>query len=479
VDNNKAMHEEISSTLATRYASNAMRSIWSPKDKIIAERKLWIAVMRAQQDLGIAISQSVIADYEKVITNVDLNSIDQREKITRHDVKARIEEFNALAGHELIHSGMTSRDLTESVEAMQIINSLLLVRDKAVAVLAKFGERSLQYIDQPIAGRSHNVPAQITTVGKRFATFAEELIFALERMENLITRYPLRGLKGPVGTSQDALDLFDGDLEKLEHLDNKIAAHLGFAHTLDSTGQIYPRSFDFDVLSSLLQIAAAPGNMATTLRLMAGAELATEGFAKGQVGSSAMPHKMNARSCERINGFVILLRGYAFMTSELAGNQWNEGDVSCSVVRRVALPDAFFAIDGLLETSLTVLTDMGIFENAIEAELQRNLPFLATTKILMAAIKKGVGREVAHEAIKTHALAASKNVRDGKGNDLLELIANDSVLPLNLTELTSLLSTPMEFTGASREQTTNVISRIKEISSKYPDAAKYQAGTIR
>ena len=479
MENNKGMHEEISSTLATRYASNAMRSIWSPKDKIIAERKLWIAVMRAQQDLGLSISEKAIADYEKAITNVDLNSIDQREKITRHDVKARIEEFNALAGHELIHSGMTSRDLTESVEAMQIRNSLLLVRDKAVAVLAKFGERSLQYIDQPIAGRSHNVPAQITTVGKRFATFAEELIFAVERMENLITRYPLRGLKGPVGTSQDALDLFDGDLEKLEHLDNKIAAHLGFAQTLDSTGQIYPRSFDFDVLSSLLQIAAAPGNMATTLRLMAGAELATEGFAKGQVGSSAMPHKMNARSCERINGFVILLRGYAFMTSELAGNQWNEGDVFCSVVRRVALPDAFFAIDGLLETTLTVLTDMGIFENAIEAELQRNLPFLATTKILMAAIKKGVGREVAHEAIKTHALAASKNVRDGKGNDLLELIANDSALPLNLAELTSLLSTPMEFTGAAREQTTNVISRIKEISSKYPDAAKYQAGTIR
>ena len=479
MENNKGMHEEIASTLATRYASNAMRSIWSPKDKIIAERKLWIAVMRAQQDLGLAISEKAIADYEKVITNVDLNSIDQREKVTRHDVKARIEEFNALAGHELIHSGMTSRDLTESVEAMQIRNSLLLVRDKAVAVLAKFGERSLQYIDQPIAGRSHNVPAQITTVGKRFATFGEELLFALERFENLIARYPLRGLKGPVGTSQDALDLFDGDLEKLNHLDNKIAAHLGFAQTLDSTGQIYPRSFDFDVLSSLLQIASAPGNMATTLRLMAGAELATEGFAKGQVGSSAMPHKMNARSCERINGFVILLRGYAFMTSELAGNQWNEGDVSCSVVRRVALPDAFFAIDGLLETTLTVLTDMGIFENAIDAELQRNLPFLATTKILMAAIKKGVGREVAHEAIKTHSLAASKNVRDEKGNDLLERIANDSTLPLNLAELKSLLSTPMEFTGAAREQTTNVISRIKEISSKYPDAAKYQAGLIR
>lgn len=479
MDDNNGMNQEIFSTLATRYASDAMKSIWAPKNKIIAERKLWIAVMRAQLDLGLVLDEKEIADYEKVVAIVDLNSIDQREKITRHDVKARIEEFNALAGHELIHSGMTSRDLTESVEAMALRNSLLLIRDKAVAVLAKFGERAEQYIDRPIAGRSHNVPAQITTVGKRFATFGEELLFALDRLENLIDRYPLRGLKGPVGTSQDVLDLFDGDAHKVALLNNKIAAHLGFAQTLDSTGQIYPRSFDFDLLSALVQIAAAPANMATTLRLMAGAELASEGFVKGQVGSSAMPHKMNARSCERINGFLILLRGYAFMTSELAGAQWNEGDVSCSVVRRTALPDAFFAIDGLLETALTVLSEMGIFEKAIDAELQKNLPFLATTKILMAAIKKGVGRETAHEAIKIHALAASANLRDGNENDLLQRIAMDSTIPLDLAELKALLSAPMEFTGAAREQTSNVISRIKKVINKYPDAAKYQPSAIR
>ena len=466
------------SVLADRYASTAMRQVFAPEEKIIAERKLWLAVARAQAKLGHAISDAVIADYEKVVTKVDLASIDAREKVTRHDVKARIEEFNALAGHEAIHAGMTSRDLTENIEALQIRDGLAIVHDKTVALLAALATKAAEYSDLAIAGRSHNVPAQITTLGKRFASAAEELLYGYERLTSLQSRYPMRGIKGPVGTAQDSIDLL-GSTEAHQKLEAAIAAELGFNRTLDSTGQVYPRSLDYEVVTTLVQLATAPSSLATSIRLMAGAELVTEGFKAGQVGSSAMPHKMNTRSCERVNGLTVILRGYASMVSELAGNQWNEGDVSCSVVRRVALPDAFFAIDGLLETTLTVLTDMGIFENAIEAELQRNLPFLATTKILMAAIKKGVGREVAHEAIKTHSLAASKNVRDGKGNDLLERIANDSIIPLDLAELKSLLSTPMEFTGAAKEQTVNVISQIKEISSKYPDAAKYQAGLIR
>ena len=470
---------QIPSTLATRYASDAMCSIWAPEAKIILERKLWIAVMKAQSELGIPIEPSVIKDYEKALNTVDLASIDQREKQLRHDVKARIEEFNALAGHQAIHAGMTSRDLTESVEALQIKSALELVRDKYVALLAGFAKRAGEYIEQPLAGRSHNVPAQVTTVGKRFATFAEEGIFAFNRVEDLLSRLPLRGLKGPVGTAQDALDLFEGDAKKLSELDKKIAKHLGFEKVLDSVGQIYPRSFDFDVVSALLQLAAAPSNMATTLRLMAGADLATEGFQKGQVGSSAMPHKMNARSSERINGFTVLLRGYSVALSELSGSQWNEGDVACSVVRRVALPDSFYAIDGLLETALTVINELGIFESAIEAELERNLPFLATTKILMASIKKGVGRESAHEVIKEHSLATVANMRSGGANDLLTRIANDSRIPLDLSELQSLISEPLDFTGMAREQTLQVIARVSEITSQYRDAAKYQPGAIR
>jgi adenylosuccinate lyase len=455
-----------------------MRALFAPESKIKFERQLWIAVMRAQSKLGHSIAESVIADYEKVIDRVDLAAIDAREKITRHDVKARIEEFNALAGHEAIHAGMTSRDLTENVEAMQVRDGLLLARDRVVAVLALLAERATQYIDQPIAGRSHNVPAQITTLGKRFASAAEELLFAYERLDNLITRYPIRGIKGPVGTAQDSLDLL-GSSKAHADLEASIAKHLGFENVLDSTGQIYPRSFDFDVVTTLVQLAAAPSSFATSIRLMAGAELVTEGFKAGQVGSSAMPHKMNTRSCERVNGLAVILRGYASMVGEMSGDQWNEGDVSCSVIRRVALPDAFYAFDGLIETFMTVLSEFGAFPEVIAAELTRYLPFLATTKILMAAVKAGVGREVAHEVIKEHAVAAALAIREGKPNLMLEALAADARIPLDLAQLQALISEPLEFTGDAHSQTERVVHRIAVITNAHPAAAQYRPGSIR
>ena len=455
-----------------------MREIFAPESKIISERKLWIAVMRAQSKLGHKIEESVIADYEKVISNVDLASIDAREKQSRHDVKARIEEFNALAGHQVIHAGMTSRDLTESIEAMQIRDGLQLARNRTIASLGLLGSLATKYIDQPIAGRSHNVPAQVTTLGKRFASAAEELLFAYDRLDNLISRYPIRGIKGPVGTAQDSIDLL-GSPEAHAKLEREVATHLGFENILDSTGQIYPRSFDFDVVTTLVQLAAAPSSLATSIRLMAGAELVTEGFKAGQVGSSAMPHKMNTRSCERVNGLAVVLRGYASMVGELSGDQWNEGDVACSVVRRVAIADAFYAFDGLIETFMTVLLEFGAFPDVIEAELAKYLPFLATTKILMAAVKAGIGREAAHEVIKEHAVAAALGIRAGRPNLMIQAIAEDSRIPLTLEDLTALLAEPLEFTGDAKGQTQRVVNRIDAITSANAQAAQYRPGQIR
>lgn len=434
--------------------------------------------MRAQARLGHSIPGETIDDYEKLLPQVNLASIDAREKLTRHDVKARIEEFNSLAGHESIHAGMTSRDLTENVEAMQIRDGLLLVRDRVVATLVMLSSRANQYIDQPITGRSHNVAAQVTTLGKRFASAAEELLFAYERLENLIERYPIRGIKGPVGTAQDSVDLL-GSATAHQELEQEVAAHLGFDRVLDSTGQIYPRSFDFDVVTTLVQLAAAPSSLATSIRLMAGAELVTEGFKAGQVGSSAMPHKMNTRSCERVNGLSVVLRGYASMVGELSGDQWNEGDVSCSVVRRIALPDAFYAIDGLLETFMTVLNEFGAFPEVIDLELARYLPFLATTKILVAAVKAGVGREVAHEVIKDHAVAAALAIREGLPNTMIDAIAADPRIPLSKIQIEALLSSPLDFTGDAKAQTTRVINRIAAIASSHAQAAQYRPANIR
>ncbi|MGH3445843.1 MAG: lyase family protein, partial [Nocardioidaceae bacterium] len=322
----------VPNVLATRYASPELVAIWSPEHKIILERRLWLAVLEAQRDLGVAVPAGAVEDYLEVLERVDLASIAARERRTRHDVKARIEEFSALAGHQQIHMGMTSRDLTENVEQLQVRDSLRLLRDRSVAALVRLGVLAVENTELVMVGRSHNVAAQATTLGKRFATVADELLVALERLEELLARSPLRGIKGPMGTAQDMLDILDGDEPRLAELERRVAAHLGFERVLTSVGQVYPRSLDFDVLSSLVQLVAAPSNLATTIRLMAGHELITEGFAEGQVGSSAMPHKMNTRSCERVNGLAVVLRGYLSMVSELAGDQWNEGDVSDSVV---------------------------------------------------------------------------------------------------------------------------------------------------
>jgi adenylosuccinate lyase len=469
----------IPDVLANRYASPRMRQLWSPEHKIVLERQLWIAVLQAQRDLGIEVPDGVIEDYRAVVEQVDLESIARREAKTRHDVKARIEEFSDLAGHEHIHKGMTSRDLTENVEQLQILRSLEYVHGHGVAVAARLAERAAQYSALVMTGRSHNVAAQATTLGKRFATAADELLIALRRVEELIARYPLRGIKGPMGTSQDMLDLLGGDADKLAELESRVAAHLGFERSLTSVGQIYPRSLDHDVVSALVQLAAGPSSLATTIRLMAGHELVTEGFKKGQVGSSAMPHKMNTRSCERVNGLAVVLRGYGSMAAEMAGAQWNEGDVFCSVIRRVALPDAFFAIDGLIETFLTVLAEFGAYPAVIENELNRYLPFLATTRVLMAAVRAGVGRETAHEAIKEHAVAVALAMREeGREPDLMDRLAADPRLSLTREQLDAALVDRGAFVGAAEAQVGAVIDAVGELVARYPEAAAYTPSPI-
>ncbi|WP_144792302.1 adenylosuccinate lyase [Corynebacterium singulare] len=474
-----AEKKNISNVLSARYASPEMAEIWSPEHKIILERQLWIAVMSAQKDLGVDIPAEAIAAYEAQVDNVDLASIAERERITRHDVKARIEEFNALAGFEHIHKGMTSRDLTENVEQLQIMRSLELVRDKAIAVVSRIGERAAQYQTLVMAGRSHNVAAQATTLGKRFASAADEMLLGIERVESLLGRYPLRGIKGPMGTSQDMLDLMGGSEDKLAALETRIADHLGFSRVFNSVGQVYPRSLDFDAVSALVELGAAPSSLATTIRLMAGNETVTEGFKEGQVGSSAMPHKMNARSCERVGGFQVILRGYLTMVADLSGQQWNEGDVFCSVVRRVALPDAFFALDGMFETFLTVLAEFGAFPAMIDRELERYLPFLATTRILMAAVRAGVGRETAHEVIKENAVAVALNMRENGGEqDLVERLAADERLPLDADALAAALSDKHAFIGAAESQVSQILGRIKALADQHPHAAAYTPGDI-
>ena len=470
----------IPNVLAERYASSAIQSIWSAEGRIVLEREFWIAVMKAQKDLGLDIPAEAIAAYEKAKDSVDPGSIMARERITRHDVKARIEEFNDLAGQEQVHKGMTSRDLTENVEQLQVYRSLLVVRDKTVATLRRFRERSEAWSELILTARTHNVAAQPTTLGKRIAMFGEELLSALTALDAVIANYAVRGLKGAVGTQMDQLSLFEGDASKVADLEKRVVAHLGMPDVWTNVGQVYPRSLDFRVVAALTDLASGPSSFCKTLRLMAGHETASEGFAPGQTGSSAMPHKMNSRSCERVNGFHVILKGYLAMAAGLAGDQWNEGDVSCSVVRRVMLPDAFFALDGLFETFLTVLDQMDAYPAVIDAETAHYLPFLMTTTIMMEAVKAGVGRETAHKAIKEHAVATVNDLRTGKveKNNLVERLAGDSRLGLDRAKLDAILSKGDQESGAAKAQIAAFAAAVRKLEAASPEAAAYGPGSI-
>lgn len=467
--------------LADRYASPAMQAIWDEKGKVLSEREFWIAVLKAQDKLGLNMPKGCIEAYEKVKQNINIDAIRQREQVLRHDVKARIEEFCDLAGYQEIHKGLTSRDLTDNVEQLQIKKSLQIIESKGKAILFQWQKKAAQWKTLAIAARTHNVPAQMTTLGKRLAMFGEVFFRSQKQLARFIEEYPLRGIKGAAGTLLDQSVLFDHDSQKVMQLENEIKKHLGFSRVLQNVGQVYPRLLDAEVVQILVNLASAISGFCKTLRLMAGQELMTEGFKQGQVGSSAMPHKMNTRNAERVNGLYLILTGYQTMAQGLAGDQWNEGDVSCSVVRRVMLPDSFFALDGLYETFLTLMLEMGTFDAVIENEVRKYFPFLSTTKLLMLAVQSGMGREKAHQKIKEASLATLADLRSGKivTNDLWQRLMNDPEFSVDSKQIQQLKTEGMEeFLGQAEEQTLSFVSEVKEYLSAYPEEITYVPGAL-
>ncbi len=469
----------VPNVLAERYASEEMRHIFDPAERVKTERRLWVAVMRAQADLGLDIPPAAIGAYESVIDVVDLDSIALRERTTRHDVKARIDEFSELAHEEHAHKGMTSRDLTENVEALLEFKALGVVRDRAIGLLDRWAELAVEHAALAIVGRTHNVPAQPTTVGKRIAQYADELVAAVHTVNGILERFAIRGIKGPVGSQQDQLELL-GSAAAVEELERRVARELGIPHVLNAVGQVTPRSREFEVIAGLVQLVSGPANLALQIRLMSGHDLATEGFAEGQVGSSAMPHKMNARSCERVNGLATILRGHLTMAAGLTGDQWNEGDVSCSVVRRVAIPDSFFAADGLFETSFSIAKGVGFFDEVIAAEMRRYLPFVATPTLLTHAVRAGLGREEAHEIIKEAAVDAALGLRAGTatGSAMLTTLGADRRFPGSAAELGELIQDPTRLLGRIDAQIARTVASVRTLTETHPAAATYRGAPI-
>jgi adenylosuccinate lyase len=456
------------SILADRYASREMRELWSREYKVVLERDLWISVLKSQKLLGLDVTEECIQKYESVKKLVDLASIDNRESKTQHDVKARIEEFNSLAGFQKIHIGMTSRDVTENVEMLQIKTALDLVQKKAKRLLTTLAIFAETYAEIPLVARTHNVPAQLSTLGRRFSTWIEEIMFSLQHLEELRQRLPLKGIKGAIGTSQDLSDLFGTDFAIIEQ---NLMSENNFPNSLMAPAQIYPRSIDYEIITTLVQLAGAPSNIATNIRLMSGLGILSEGMKEGQTGSSAMPHKVNARLSERVNGLSSVLKGHAVMLQELVGNQWNEGDVSCSVVRRVALPDAFYSIDAILDTVIRILKKLEVFPEVLDREVRDTLPFLISSQIMNALVKRGIGREDAHSIVKKYSLVAAENFRKTGENNLIDLISNDREIPLKHEDLAPLLD-PSGLTAMAIKQTKAIIARAlaEGISSSEADS---------
>jgi adenylosuccinate lyase len=466
----------VSNVLSERYASREMKQIWSREGKIIAERLFWIAVMKGQAEAGLAIPEDHIRDYAEVVGQIDFASMKTREVKTQHDVKARIEEFNALAGHQDAHKGLTARDLTDNVEQLQIRLALELIRARMVAEVSRLAVASTLLVTQPVTGRSHNVPAQITSLGKRFSNIGEELIDAHADMTHHIETYKLRGLKGPVGTQQDMLDLFSGDKAKVAELEANIATTLGFSAVYNSVGQIYPRSRDHESLHRLTQSVAPLSNNAKNVRLMAGSELMTE-TTKNRDGSTAMPHKINPRTSERINSLYTVVRGFQGMVGEVSGDQWLVGSVADSVVRRVALESSFFATDGAYQAGLTVMDEFGVYGGVIETEINRNWPFLTSTKLLMAGIKAGMGREDAHKIIKKHSFDAIEAVRihGAPSYDLYDRLARDPEFLLTMEEIIrDTTEKPINLAGMAPEQVEQFARDAEKVRDTNPAAAAYE-----
>jgi adenylosuccinate lyase len=446
-----------------------MKTIWSREFKIKSERDLWITVLKTQKRLGLEVSDEVISQYVRVKDVINLQSIDDREMKTKHDVMARIDEFNELSGNQRIHIGMTSRDLTENIELFQIGSALELVQMKSLALIKYLADFSKNNMDLAMVARTHNIPAQVTTMARRSAAWMEELLFAIRHLEGLQKRLPLKGIKGPIGTGEDLNDLFGDAYQDIE---SEIAAELGFGNVLKAPSQIYPRSIDYEVLTTLAQIASAPSNIATNIRIMSGLGLVSEGFSEGQVGSSAMPHKVNPRLSERVNGLTAILKGYVVMIQELIGNQWNEGDVSCSVVRRVAIADSFYTIDAILDTSMRTIRDLVIHREVIGRELEENLPFLLSSKLLALAVKNGVGREDAHSIIKKYSQLAGESFRKSGVNNLFELITTDKSLGISLKSIEELLASS-KLLGSAKKQCELLIKEGLIKVGSNSDSARY------
>ncbi len=456
------MKNTYESPLNSRYASSEMQQVFSPDMKFKTWRRLWIALAEAEKELGLNITDEQIDELKKHKDNINYELAEAKEKEFRHDVMAHIHAYGELcpSARGIIHLGATSCYVGDNTDIIIMHEGLKLLKKKLVAVISKLSEFALKYKELPTLGFTHFQPAQLVTVGKRATLWIQDLAMDLEEMDFVLSNMKLLGSKGTTGTQASFLSLFEGDNEKVKKLDKLIAQKMGYEKVFAVSGQTYSRKLDSRILNLLGSVAQSAYKFSNDMRLLQNMKEVEEPFEKNQIGSSAMAYKRNPMRSERISSLARYVIVDTLNPAITASTQWFERSLDDSANKRISVPEAFLAVDAILNIYINIADGLVVYPKVIEKHILEELPFMATENIMMEAVKRGGDRQELHERIRVHSMEAAKKVKvEGEKNDLIERIAADSAFNLNLEELNSVLE-PINYVGRSPQQVEEFVNDV-------------------
>ena len=458
--------------LEERYSSEEMLYNFSPNNKFRNWRKLWIALAEIEKDLGLDISDEQITQLKENAEDIDYVKAAEYEKKFRHDVMAHVHTYGDAAplAKGIIHLGATSAFVGDNTDLIQMRDGLLLIRKQLVNVMKNLADFAIQYKDLPTLGFTHYQPAQLTTVGKRATLWLQSLVLDFEELEFFIETLRFRGVKGTTGTAASFLELFDGDYSKVKHLDKELSKRFGFDKVFGVSGQTYDRKIDAKVVALLSNIAQSAHKFTNDLRLLQNLKEIEEPFEKSQIGSSAMAYKRNPMRSERIGALAKFVMSLSTSSAMVASTQWFERTLDDSANKRLTIPQSFLAVDAILLIWNNIMNGIVVYENRIQKHIMDELPFMATEYIIMEEVKSGGDRQEIHETIRVHSMEASKKVKEeGKENDLIARIMNDTSLKMDKSKIREVLD-PKNFIGFAPIQTDEFIkNEVNPILQKYAD----------
>ena len=461
------------SPLASRYASKTMLHLFSPDMRYETWRRLWVALARAEHTLGLPITQAQVDELAAHVSPIDYDVVAAREKEVRHDVMAHIYAYglDAPGAKGVIHLGATSCYVTDNADLILYREALRYLERELKAAMRNLCEFADRYAAMPALAYTHYQPAQLTTIGKRASLWLQDLMLDLEEVQDTLRAFRFLGCRGTTGTEASFVELFDGDTARIDEMNRQIAAEFGFKRCYPVCGQTYPRKLDSRILNALSSICQSACRMATDIRLLQHDRQVEEPFEDKQIGSSAMPYKRNPMRCERICSLSRYLMADAMNAPMTASVQWMERTLDDSANRRISIPEAFLATDGILSLCINIISGGTVYPNVIRKHLMEELPFMATENILMECVKRGGDRQILHEAIRRHAVAAGKAVKqDGADNDLLDRIAADPVFGLTRADIDAIIAAG-HFTGLAPEQTRAYVAAVRAALAADPTRA--------